>query len=587
MNPRARYPAQERPPVRFSVWVHALLVVALGACGGTAPVSQTPDEKRSPVAMTERPAYAAVVTIVVDQLAAWVLSERIGALPAEGGFARLRREGSYVPDLRYDFAITETAPGHAALYTGASPRESGIIGNEAVDASGTPRPVVRDERTSLIGAAGPLPRAGTSLAALRVETIADVLRKERPGAEIVGISYKDRSAIFGGGRKPNASVWFDSASNAFVTSTAFATELPGFAKLEPPALPTTWNPLDPAWLAEHTQTADAEEGEADVDGLGTTFPHTVASLDARRATPFANEDLFALALSRLAARPERGTPLFLALSLSAHDLIGHAFGPDSWEAWDALRRLDAHLARFLDALDQAFGSSGHALLLSSDHGIVPLPEVTLAGRVRPDCRDRTDRWERPCGESGRLMFDRLMERLESEAERALGQGPWLSGYVEPCLHFRAAGRALSPSRREALVAAVTKALLGEPGVARVIDVATLPATCPQSDDIDALVCRSVSPGKSGELYLVPKPGFFFVSKPRPRGTTHGSPYLYDRAVPLLVRAPGRVAPNRIVSEPLDFRAFPRTAAALLDIEAPSAARSGRDLAGLQPPAPPQ
>jgi hypothetical protein len=390
------------------------------------------------------------------------------------------------------------------------------------------------------------------------------------------MSYKERGSVFGGGRKPNASVWFDSETKGFVTSSAFASELPSFAKVEPPALPATWNPLDPGWLARHAKTEDAQEGEAEVAGLGTTFPHVIDNLDARRPTPFFDQDLFALASGVVSAR-ERKSPLFLALSLSGNDYVGHAFGPDSWEAWDALRRLDALLARFLEALDRAFGASGHALLLSGDHGVVPLPEVTLARRVRADCAREADRWERPCGEGGRVSIDRLLERLENEAKRALGDGRWLLGYFDPYLHFSAEGRALSPSRRALLVSAVSRVLLAEPGVARVIDVATLPATCPTSDDIDALVCRSVSPGKGGELYLVPKPGYFFLDKPRPRGTTHGTPYLYDRAVPLLVRAPGRVPANRSAEEPLDFRAFARTAAALLDIEAPGAARSGRDL----------
>jgi len=51
---------------------------------------------------------------VVDQLAAWVLRDRIDKLPANGGFARLRREGKYFPEMAFAHAATETAPGHAA-----------------------------------------------------------------------------------------------------------------------------------------------------------------------------------------------------------------------------------------------------------------------------------------------------------------------------------------------------------------------------------------------------------------------------------------------------------------------------------------
>ena len=66
-----------------------------------------------------------LVTIVVDQLAAWMADERWPALPSDGGFARLQREGLTVRELRFAHSVTETAPGHAALYTGAVPRVSG------------------------------------------------------------------------------------------------------------------------------------------------------------------------------------------------------------------------------------------------------------------------------------------------------------------------------------------------------------------------------------------------------------------------------------------------------------------------------
>ena len=41
-----------------------------------------------------------VVAIVVDQMAAWTASERWPLLPAEGGFARLRREGTWIREVR-------------------------------------------------------------------------------------------------------------------------------------------------------------------------------------------------------------------------------------------------------------------------------------------------------------------------------------------------------------------------------------------------------------------------------------------------------------------------------------------------------
>ncbi|MBC7792725.1 MAG: alkaline phosphatase family protein, partial [Clostridia bacterium] len=71
------------------------------------------------------PSAPVVIALVVDQLAAWIASERLPTLPPDGGFARLLREGTYVRNLRYAHAATETAPGHAALFTGAPPSRTG------------------------------------------------------------------------------------------------------------------------------------------------------------------------------------------------------------------------------------------------------------------------------------------------------------------------------------------------------------------------------------------------------------------------------------------------------------------------------
>ena len=58
----------------------------------------------------------------------------------------------------------------------------------------------------------------------------------------------------------------------------------------------------------------------------------------------------------------------------------------------------------------------------------------------------------------------------------------------------------------------------------------------------ALVCNSTSPSpeKDGDFYIVLKPGAFFdAALVKGTGVSHGSPYGYDRFVPLFVRDPRR------------------------------------------------
>jgi hypothetical protein len=535
------------------------------------------------------------VAIVVDQLAGWIAAERWPELPSDGGFARLLREGTWAKRLRYAHAVTDTAPGHSALYTALVPHQSGIFANETLDATGKRGSVLRDPDSHLVTDEGEQDHPGASLAALRVDTLADRLHRAKPDAVVVSLSLKDRGALFGAGREPRAAIWFDPKLDRFVTSTAFARVLPGWARAAVGAAVVsgfqsrTWDVLDPPWVLAHARTPDAQPGEGDVDGLGTVFPHVLAASrtpgNAFRTSPFADEAIFDLALAAIDWERVKEHDALIALSLSANDYIGHVFGPDSWEAWDELYRLDRALGRFLEQLDARFGKEGYAVLLTADHGVTTMPEAAVVPGVRRWCADPShDPWERACGPVGRIFPDALAEELRQEAKRALGDGDWIANVADPFVYLTAAGRGLDPRRRGVLDEAILRALRAHPEVDGVTLTSALPAVCPPETDesVAALVCRSVAPG-AGDYYVVPSRGSFFdPGVVAGKGTSHGSPYAFDRTVPLLVRAPGRARRGAVLQEAVGFETFARTAAGLLGVEGPGNAASGADLLDADP-----
>jgi hypothetical protein len=489
--------------------------------------------------------------------------------------------------------VTDTAPGHCALYTGAVPRASGIWINDVLDAHGKKVSLLRDEGTSLVGVDGPI--AGTtasSLAALAVPTVADDLRAAHADALIVSLSLKDRGALFAGGRRPTAAVWFDVKSAQMVSSTAIGGGLPpwvrglGSQAAIARSRSEVWRPLDPQWDEAHAATADQQDGEGDAAGLGVTFPHTLATAEplgrAFRTTPMADQLVLALAVAAVDAEYRPGRPTLLALSLSANDYIGHTFGPDSWEAWDELARLDAALGRFFSELDKRFGKDGYDVLLTGDHGVTTMPEAVASARSRPWCSGASpakDRWGRACGAVERVMPESLGRDLEEVAIRTAGAGQWVLGVDDPYVILTEAARALPTPQLAALKDALSASLQARHYVAQVIDVSRLPAVCPPQDDesVVALACRSTVKG-GGDLLVITRPGSFFdPDVVQGKGTSHGTPYLYDRAVPLAVWAPGRVPANAVIDAPVGFGAFARTASSLLGIPPPRAAEGARDL----------
>lgn len=529
----------------------ASLAAWLTACGAAAPAgpAKPSPARRAPV----------VVTIVVDQLGAWVAKERWPVLPETGGFARLRREGTWMTDVRYAHAITDTGPGHAALYTGVPPREHGMWTNDVIDldaAPGTKRALLKDPAARTLGADGPLASpGGSSPAVLTAPTLADDFRAAHPDAVIIALSLKDRGTLFAGGKHPSAALWWDRTTDQFVTSTAVAPEFPSWAaalsrnaalvaRREPP-----WTIADPTWLAAHVgDLPDAGPEEGDIGGFGLTFPHDYAKSTspamAWRSSPREDEtvlDLARAALDALATDPTK--PVFLALSLSGNDYVGHVFTPKSWEAWDALYRLDANLGAFFADLDRRYGADGWSVVLTADHG------------VRPDV-------------GRRVMPEQIAAELETAMKPLTKLPRTIAGLPDPYLMLSKEALALPPAELEKVRTAVEAALMKVPGVKKLYRADAAPETCPPETDEsdDALVCRSIPRGLGPHDYILLEPGSFFDLDIVPgKGSGHGLPALHDRTVPVLVRAPGQIPAGQVDDAPHSFRVFHATVAKLLGL----------------------
>ena len=73
-----------------------------------------------------------VVQVVVDQLRTDYL-EAFSPLYGENGFRKLQREGSVYHQAEYPFALPDRASAVAALMSGSTPYENGIVGQRWLD----------------------------------------------------------------------------------------------------------------------------------------------------------------------------------------------------------------------------------------------------------------------------------------------------------------------------------------------------------------------------------------------------------------------------------------------------------------------
>ncbi|MEO6759052.1 MAG: alkaline phosphatase family protein, partial [Saprospiraceae bacterium] len=325
-----------------------------------------------------------VVGIVVDQMRYDYLY-RYQAKYGPGGFKRLLREGFSCANTHYNYVPTYTAPGHAAIYTGATPAVNGIVGNEWWDAEwGEHRYVTTDKRYKTVGSTN-LRVGQHSPSVLLSTTITDELRLSNNfQSKVVGVCLKDRASILPAGHIPNACYWFDDESGNFITSSYYPDSL-GLPKwvqdfnarrLPDAYLSKPWKIDSSLRYTESFANWDRYDDGKYVPYFTGEMPYNLPELQKKggysviRFTPFGNSLTLDLAMEA-ANQMHLGQgayPDFLCISFSSTDYCAHQFGIHGEQTEDTYLRLDRDLARFFEFLDKKYGKENVLVFLTADHG---------------------------------------------------------------------------------------------------------------------------------------------------------------------------------------------------------------------------
>lgn len=321
-----------------------------------------------------------VVGIVVDQMKMEYLYRFSDDL-SSNGFKRLMNNGYTFHNMHYNYVPTYTAPGHASIYTGATPSTHGIVGNEWFNRSIGKEMYCTDDATVKIIGDGSEKEGAMSPKNLLSTTITDELRMSTNfKGKVIGMSIKDRGAILPAGHFANWAFWY-SKTGAFISSTFYGKALPDWVtqfnqeKRYMNYINKGWDLLKPiATYNESLPDDNPYEGKIDKT-TGPVFPYDLNKIyadkgaDILRTTPYGNDFLAELAMKAI-EKEELGKDNitdFLAVSFSSTDYVGHEFGPRSIELQDTYLRLDQTLATFLDYLDKTVGKDNYLLFLTADH----------------------------------------------------------------------------------------------------------------------------------------------------------------------------------------------------------------------------
>ncbi len=504
-----------------------------------------------------------VVGIVIDQMKQEYLyrfDEKFG----EDGFKRIQKEGFSCKNAHYNYIPTNTAPGHASIYTGSTPRYHGIISNSWYSKA-LGRGVYCVGDTNAISVGGSALAGKRSPVNLKTTTITDELKLTTNfRSKVIGISLKDRGSVLPAGHHPDGAYWYDGATGNFITSNYYMDTLPKWVsdfnskKLVSKYSEGSWQTLLP--ISEYSEsTVDNSPYEVGFRGKETpTFPYNLSELRKKNGpydlisnTPFANELVMDFAKSALENEKLGIDNItdFLAVSFSSPDYIGHNFAPNSIEVEDTYIRMDLLIANFLKYLDQKIGKDEYLVFVTADHGAVANPQFLVDNGM-------------PGGYSSR---NAIKNNLQTYLTELYGEGNWVLDVSNSQIFLNQALIAEKKLRSDLVNLTVVQHLNNYEDIAESYTLEQI-RSATSNDRLGILLQNGHNRQLSGNVAFVFKSGFL-EREDGAKGTSHGSGYIYDTHIPILFYGKGIEAGCTV--EAINITDIAPTLAMLLNISLPS------------------
>jgi predicted AlkP superfamily pyrophosphatase or phosphodiesterase len=491
----------------------------------------------------------------------------------EGGFKRLINEGAYCCNASYNHFFTQTAVGHATIYTGATPANHGIVADEWYDRVNNKKlSAVGDETVRTVG--GSFDAGHYSPHNLISTTIGDEIKLSTlQQSKVFGISLDPVSAILPAGHTADGAFWFDNENGIWVTSSFYMQNLPNWLveennkKLSNLYLSKTWEPSFPT--AQYTRClTDVNPYETGIEGR-IVFPYVLpeiaksTSISKRypllKQTPFGNSLTKDMAIATI-VHEDLGKDEFtdlLTISFVTTEYVGNAFGPMSIELEDAFLKLDKDLEHFLNFVDEYVGKQNTLIFLTSDHGAAQTPKYLADAKVP----------------TGSFNNQSALALLRSYLNALYGSGEWIKAYYGQQVYLNFELIENSKLKLEDFQHTVAQFLIQFTGVSNTLTASVL-QTQQFSEDFRGRIQNGYFPRRSGDVFIHLYPGWVEKS---PNVTSHNSSYIYDTHVPLVWYG-WKVKRDKIVA-PVDMTGIAATISAFMNIAAPNAS-SGKTITEL-------
>jgi len=358
---------------------------------------------------------------------------------------------------------------------------------------------------------------------LMVPTLGDLMKARWPTSRNVAVSGKDRAAVMMSGHHADQRWYWDGKQfTTDLTAAPVPRVVPKVNTAIAAALAQPGAPLEPPPFCQSKASAIAVEGGGKPVGAGQ-LARAAGDAAALRASPEIDGDTLALAAGLVDEMQlgRRSTPDVLSISLSATDYVGHEYGTEGEEMCLNLIELDREIGDFLSLLDSR--GIDYAVALTADHGGKDIPERERLAGVADAARA-----DASLGSA--VMGPKLAAGLGLPGPGLVGGSNFGDMYID---------KRLSRADQKRLLEAAVAAYKGMPQVETVFTAAEiaatpLPTTPPDQWSLIERARASFYPGRSGDFFVILKKDVTPIADTS-HGfvATHGSPWDYDRRVPIL------------------------------------------------------
>lgn len=420
-----------------------------------------------------------VVLLVIDQFRADYLTRYSSRfIPAMskgklGGFRYLLEKGAYYPFAEYGILQSMTCPGHAMIMTGTYPANTGIPLNDWMDQVEKEAIYCVDDK-----------KDGASPRNLKTSTVSDEYLNIGHKSQILSVALKDRSAIMMGGHRANHVYWINSKKLEWETSNYYQTgDLPN-------------------WVKNQSEKINKSANKNDKN-IFTTPVGIIWTMDLALA-----------GLKNLSLGKSKETD-FLLVSISTHDMIGHNFGPNSKEIEGAVFEEDKEISRLLNTLNKEIGLDKVQLVLTADHGVAHMVSDLKDTKQEAGFIDQSD------------LSKKLSDHL-NKVYKLNDKTNWIRSIYSLNIYLDHKVVTDNKLNLEQVIQTARNFVALYPGVAEVV---FSNQQFVSQEKMAAQIRRQYTPGKNGDLLIVPKP-YFYQKGEAP--ANHITGYSYDTQVPLIL-----------------------------------------------------